>query len=113
MLFEICLFSFLFSFFGMLILLLNSFPRLSQIELEQKENFFKKLKENLQEKIKSQWNKEVLLEKLLRKVRVINLKLDFKVSSYLQGLAQKKWEKIKKEEFWKRLKRSKKKTRPE
>lgn len=103
MLFKISLFFFALSSFVLFYFFVISFLRLSQIERERKslilsaKNFFK-------EKISEKFKKEVLLEKFLRRLRILNLKLDFKISNYLQELSQRKKERQKSFDFFTKIK---------
>lgn len=109
MIVEFSIFIFILSLLGMGGIFVSSFSRLSEVEVRKRESILKTLKERLKERFSfKNLKKEVLLEKILRKIRILNLKLDVKISNQLQNIVQRRLESLKKEEFWEKLRKRKK-----
>lgn len=109
MILEFSIFIFVFSLFGMTALFLSALPRLSEIEVKEKEGILKKIKERFRERFSlKKFKKDIILEKILRRIRILNLRLDVKISNHLQSIVQKRLESLKKEDLWRKLMKRKK-----
>ncbi len=105
---EIATFLFFFSFFGILTILWKKIPDLIVLPEEGKESFTQRTIKKLKEKIlktkilkSSFWF--LTLEKVLRKIRILSLKVDnftFHLSRKLKERAKEK----KEDDFWDKIK---------
>jgi len=106
---------FLLSFLGIIIIILQKIPVLVQLpDTEQKSVFA-----NLSQKIKNNFKKikdftkefsfEVFFQKILSKIRVLNLKLENKITHWLQSLREKNKKKKEGDNYWQELKKNAKK----
>lgn len=101
------------SLVGMGIIVLRKIPILAElpevIEKPQEENFISKLKEKI--KVLNPFRNfsiEIFLQKILSKIRILTLKTESKVASWLQRLRERAQKKKSKENdnYWKEIKKS-------
>lgn len=104
---------FFIGFIGMGVIVIKKIPALLQLpETEiQRIGIFGKLKHKVKSNgaVKTFSSKELLLQKVLSKFRILTLKTDKKTSNLLAKLRQKSIENKKKfsEDYWKRIRRGK------
>ena len=94
---------------GMLIIIFRKTPVLAELTVSEKgkTGFFVKMKNRiLNQRIRRTLSGEVILQKLLSKIRVITLKTENKTNSWLSRLRQKSLEKKNNfsGEYWKKIK---------
>lgn len=100
---------FVVSVLGITIILFRKIPLLAELTVSEKEKtgFFVKMKDRiLNQRIRRTLSGEVILQKLLSKIRVITLKTENKTNSWLSRLRQKSLEKKNNfsGEYWKKIK---------
>jgi hypothetical protein len=111
MLKEILTITFFGSLFGMLIIIFRKIPillTLPEVEIEPKEKVFSKLKKRfLKINYFRDFSLEVFLEKILRRMRILTLKTDNKIFSWLTKLKEKikKKEFVKNDNYWEEIKK--------
>ena len=98
------------SFIGMGVILYRKIPLLAELPEVQEELRFKRKLLLIKEKIKKLKAKlppiEIILQKILSKIRILILKLENKISVRLEKLREKSVKKKENEKYWKNLKES-------
>lgn len=100
------------SFLGMLVIFARKLPALITLPPEtktSKENLFLRLKSKiLRIRPFKDFSFEILLQKILSKVRVISLKVENKTANHLQRMREKsrKEKKLENDNYWEELKKS-------
>jgi hypothetical protein len=103
---------FLTSTLGMLFIVFQKIPILSQLPEKQQPSFFgfnQKLKK-ITNKVKNLKNKlpnEIFFQKFLSKIKILNLKIENKINQCLQDLREKQRKKKENDDYWQKLKDSK------
>jgi hypothetical protein len=92
---------------GMAVIALRKIPILANLPLENGKGFWPALISQLKEKIFKDFSFELLLHKLLSKIRILALRTENKISHWLLELRQKKIEKKNNfsEDYWDKLKK--------
>jgi hypothetical protein len=109
----IALIIFLFSFFGIAVIIYRKVPVLTEYvpEIKTGDGLIKNIKEKLKDKVafKAVNSGEAILLKMLSKSRVLVLKTEHKIGCWLSTLRQKSIEKEKcfKENYWEKIKMKK------
>jgi len=100
---------------GMVSIAVLKIPVLNQLEedfqKEFKENIYQKTKKKLIEIIKNFIAKisfENFFQKILSRIRILNLKIENKIANYLQGLREKQKKAKENKNYWEKLKNFKK-----
>lgn len=110
---SISLIILIFSFFGLIFLIIRKIPALLVLAPEtaaiDKISFFSKIKNSIKNipGLKN-FSPEVFLQKIISQIRVLSLKTDHKTAGWLKNLRQKNQKKkLENGEYWEDLKNSK------
>ncbi|MDI6591875.1 MAG: hypothetical protein QME61_03000 [Patescibacteria group bacterium] len=100
------------SFIGMGIILYRKIPvlaKLPEVSFKREENLFLRIKNKIKEIIPlKSFSYEILLQKILSKIRILSLKTDNKIANWLQKLREKSQKKKFEENdnYWQKIKKS-------
>jgi len=106
---------FFIGFVGMSIIVLRKIPVLAELPIQQTETEKSRVLKTIKEKINANkiinsFSADIILQKVLSKIRILTLKTDNKTSIWLAKLRQRSIEKKKNfsDNYWKELKKSNK-----
>lgn len=88
--------------------ILNELPK-EKINLDIKNNLLNLKKEAIEKNPFKGFSFEIFLQKILSKIRILNLKIENKTANWLQKLREKSCKKKEneKDDYWKKIKKSK------